>query len=151
MGTNCSYWSPLSTIYLSTCNQLINFTKTRFDYLKDLQLADSSSTDEIDLLIGSSFYWSVVTGKTKTGKNNEPVAVEPKFGWVSNGPVTSWSIYKFNIWKWVFACFILEHWPVCKKWKHWFQRESFLGFRNNRYTWKRRLEFARFSRFCLFQ
>ena len=70
-------------------NQLFNFAKTRFDYLKDLKLADSGSTDEIDLLIGSDFYWSVVTGKTKTGKNNEPVAVETKFGWFLNGRVTS--------------------------------------------------------------
>ena len=54
-----------------------------------MQLADSGFTDEIDLLIGSDFYWSVVAGKTKTGKNNEPVAVETKFGWVLNGPVTS--------------------------------------------------------------
>ena len=67
----------------------MNFAKTRFDYLKDLQLADSGSTDEIDLLIGSDFYWSVVTGKTKPGKNNEHVAVETKFGWFLNGPVTS--------------------------------------------------------------
>ena len=54
-----------------------------------MQLADSGSTDEIDLLIGSDFYWSVVTGKTKTGKNNKPVAVETKFAWILNGPVTS--------------------------------------------------------------
>ena len=37
--------------------------KTRFDYLKDLQLADPGFTDKIDLLIGSDFYWSIVTGK----------------------------------------------------------------------------------------
>ena len=54
-----------------------------------MQLADWRSTDEIDLLIGSNFYWSVVTGKTKTGKNNETVGVETKFGWVLNRPVTS--------------------------------------------------------------
>ena len=57
--------------------------------LKDLCLADSGSTDEIDLLIGSEFYQSVVTGKTKTSKNNKPVAVETKLGWVLNGTVTS--------------------------------------------------------------
>ena len=54
-----------------------------------MQLPDSGSTDEIDLLIGSNFYWSVLIGKTKTRKNNELVAVETKFGWVLNGPVTS--------------------------------------------------------------
>ena len=39
------------------------FAKTRFDYLKDLQLADPGFTDKIDLLIGSDLYWSIVTGK----------------------------------------------------------------------------------------
>ena len=53
-----------------------------------MQLADSGSTDEIDVLIGSESYWSAVTGKTKTGKKNKPVAVKTKFGWVLNGQVT---------------------------------------------------------------
>ena len=84
-------FEALSTpfICLPIKNQLINFAKTHFDHLKDLQLADSGSTDEIDLLICFDFYWSVVTGKTKTGKNNESVAVEAKFGWVLKGLVTS--------------------------------------------------------------
>ena len=43
-------------ICLPVKNQLINSAKTRFDYLKDLQLADSGSVDEIDLLIDSYFY-----------------------------------------------------------------------------------------------
>ena len=43
-------------------------------------------------MIGSDFYWSVVTGKTNTGKNNGPVAVESKFGWVLKGPVTSFEV-----------------------------------------------------------
>ena len=77
--------------HLFACLSKTN-SKTRFDYLKDLQLADSGFTDEIDLLIGSDFYWSVVTGKTKIGKNNEPVVVETKFAWVLNGPVTSFEI-----------------------------------------------------------
>ena len=71
-------------ICLPIKNQLLNIAKTRIVYLDDLQLADWRSTDEIDLLIGSNFYWSLVTGKTKTGKSNETVAVETKFGWVLN-------------------------------------------------------------------
>ena len=59
-----------------------------------MQLADSGFTDEIDLLIGSDFYWSIATGKTKTDKNNEPVTVETKLGWVLNGPVTSFEVSK---------------------------------------------------------
>ena len=68
---------------------MTNLAKTRSDYLKDLQLAGSGSTDVINFLIRSDFYWSVVTGKTKTGKKNEPVAVESKFGWILNRAVTS--------------------------------------------------------------
>ena len=41
------------------------------------------------LLIGFDFYWSVVTGKRKTGKKKESVAAESKFGSVLNRPVTS--------------------------------------------------------------
>ena len=54
-----------------------------------MQLTDSGTTDEIDVLIGFDFYLSVGTGKTKTGKKKEPVALESKFGLVLNGPVTS--------------------------------------------------------------
>ena len=42
-------------ICLPVKNQLINFAKARFDYLKDFKLADLNSTDEIELLIGSIF------------------------------------------------------------------------------------------------
>ena len=40
-----------------------------------LKLADSGSANETDILISSNFYWSLVTGKIKAGKKNEPVAV----------------------------------------------------------------------------
>ena len=39
------------------------------------------------ILVGSNFYWSLVTGKVKMGKTREPVATETKFGWILNGPL----------------------------------------------------------------
>lgn len=49
-------------------NQLTKFAKTRFDYLENLQAADSGSTDELNLLIGSNFYLSVGIEKQRLGK-----------------------------------------------------------------------------------
>ena len=31
------------------------------------------------MLVGSDFYWSLVTGKFRMGKTGEPVAIETKF------------------------------------------------------------------------
>ena len=48
---------------------------TSVKHLKGLKLAESGSANETDILISSNFYWSLVTGKIKAGKKNEPVAV----------------------------------------------------------------------------
>ena len=56
-------------------------------------MADSSANSDIDLLIGSDYYWNLLTGKVKTGKPGEPVAVETVFGWILNGPVANKSVY----------------------------------------------------------
>ena len=72
---------------LPITNQLVKYTKNNFEFLKDLNLADSGTMEEIDILIGSDFYRSLVTGKVKMGKTGEPVAIETKFGWVLNGPL----------------------------------------------------------------
>ena len=71
-------------ICLSITNHAKN-AKNNFEFLKDLSLADSGTMEEIDMLISSDFYWSLVTGKVKMGKTGEPVAIETKFGWVLNG------------------------------------------------------------------
>ena len=44
------------------------------------QLADSGTMEEIDMVIGPDFYWSLVTGKAKMGKTVEQVAIGTKFG-----------------------------------------------------------------------
>ena len=53
----------------------------------DLELAATGSSDDIELLIGSDFYWAFVTGNVRLDKVGEPVGVESKFGWLLNGPV----------------------------------------------------------------
>ena len=55
--------------------------------MKDLELADTDSSDDIELLIGSDFYWAFVTGNVRLGKLGESVGVESKFGWLLNGAV----------------------------------------------------------------
>ena len=67
--------------------QSSNFAKQNFDYLKELELANSKSKNDIDLLIGSDFYWLLVTGNAKFGNPRESVGVETKFGWVLDGPL----------------------------------------------------------------
>ena len=60
---------------------------SNFEFLKNIELAETNSTENVDLLIGSDFYWHLVTGRVKFGKPNEPVALETKIGWILNGPV----------------------------------------------------------------
>ena len=61
----------------------------RYAHLKELDLADSSLSenghDEIDILIGSDYYYDVVIGEVVRGESG-PVAVSSKFGWVVSGP-----------------------------------------------------------------
>ena len=75
-------------ICLPLKSQLIKTAKRNFEFLKDLKLADSGNSEEVVVLIGSDFYWSIVTGKVRIGEIGEPVCVETKFGWLLNGPVT---------------------------------------------------------------
>ena len=71
------------------CSPLSSAVKiARYPHLGGLQLADDCSTTpgEIDVLIGSNFYWSVVTGDTIRGDHG-PVAVNSKLGWLLSGAV----------------------------------------------------------------
>ena len=57
-------------------------------HLLGLELADCSSTDSsmpIDMLIGSDYYWELVTGSTCRGASG-PMAIHTKLGWVLSGP-----------------------------------------------------------------
>ena len=56
--------------------------------LLGLELADFSNTAlnmPIDILIGSDYYWQLVTGSICRGTSG-PVVVHTKLGWVLSGP-----------------------------------------------------------------
>jgi len=57
-----------------------------YDRLSQLDLADVylDETLEVDLLIGSDFYWEFVTGETIRGEIG-PVAINTTLGWVLEG------------------------------------------------------------------
>ena len=61
----------------------------KYPHLMGLDLADSSlaenSHDEIDILIGSDYYYDIVIGEILREEGG-PVAVNSKFGWVLSGP-----------------------------------------------------------------
>ena len=57
-------------------------------HLPGLELADFSSSESslpIDVLIGSDYYWELVTGSVGRGFNGL-TAVHNKLGWVLSGP-----------------------------------------------------------------
>jgi len=61
--------------------------------LCDLPLADrcTKPKEEIDILVGSNFYWSIVTGEV-IREEDGLVAVNSKLGWLLSGPVDSLDI-----------------------------------------------------------
>lgn len=56
-------------------------------YLNDFPLADSGTNDKVsfDIVVGSNYYWSIVTGDLQRGEDG-PVAVSSKFGWLLSDP-----------------------------------------------------------------
>ena len=69
--------------------QPLSVCADRNGHLTDLDLAEQSDladTLEVDMLIGSDSYWSVVTGRIICGADG-PVAVETRIGWVLSGPL----------------------------------------------------------------
>lgn len=63
-----------------------------YEHLNGLELADGESPDSrksIDLLVGSDYYWSIVTGDTVVGDVG-PVALGSKLGWLLSGPLNEY-------------------------------------------------------------
>ena len=64
----------------------------QYQHLQGLDLADCNYSDHdtsgnnIDMLIGSDFYWDVVIGDLVRAEKG-PVAVSSKFGWLLSGPM----------------------------------------------------------------
>ena len=57
-------------------------------HLEDLQLADELDDNcrMIDVLVGSDYYWEIVSSETVRGDSG-PAAVLSKFGWLLSGPL----------------------------------------------------------------
>ena len=80
--TSPSICEPLTDQPLSLCMD-------SYKHVTNLELADNSedgSSIEVDILIGSDYYWQLTTGEVRRG-NDGPVAVGTKLGWVLSGPV----------------------------------------------------------------
>ena len=73
--------SQVSAMPLESCQR-------NYEHLKSLELVNSSEAGEPDILIGSDYYWSIVTGEIVRGGDREPVAVRTKLGWILSGPVS---------------------------------------------------------------
>ena len=72
-------------------NQAIQFAVKSYDHLSHIELSDSMKFShnlgmDVDLLIGSDFYWSFHTGEIRRGEVG-PVAMKTNIGWVLSGPV----------------------------------------------------------------
>lgn len=79
---------PLICSHLAS--QPITASRESHEHLLGLELADSadgSDNLEVDVLIGSDWYWSLVTGRVIRRKTG-PTAVHTKVGWILSGPAT---------------------------------------------------------------
>ena len=67
--------------------QSLNICVKDYEHLSRLELADSydNMALEVDVLIGSDYYWELVTGEIERGDAG-PVAVNTKLGWILSGP-----------------------------------------------------------------
>ena len=63
----------------------------QYSHLQDLDLADMAvsedQSNQIDILIGSDYYWHVVTSDIIRGESG-PVALSSHFGWLLSGPAS---------------------------------------------------------------
>ena len=69
--------------------QPINCAERAFEHLSGLDLADSSHSGEtldVNILIGSDYYWRFATGRVLRGRTG-PTAIHNKFGRVLSGPL----------------------------------------------------------------
>ena len=68
-------------------NQNVKVVSISHNHLKNLKLADSSTTDtkSINILIGLDYYYLFVAGDIIRGEPNEPIALNSIFGWILCG------------------------------------------------------------------
>ena len=72
-------------------NQCLQVAIEQYPYLADLELAESvsNSQEKIGILIGADYYWTFMTGHSRRGESNGPVAIHTKLGWVLLGPINN--------------------------------------------------------------
>ena len=78
----------LSALVPVVCCKLISLTKSTYDYLSELDLSDSLISGnklDIDVLIGSDYYWMLVTGRVLRNQDG-PTAIHSRLGWILSGP-----------------------------------------------------------------
>ena len=78
----------MPTICEPLVGQPISVCVKQYPHLMGLELADSvesGSSMPVDILIGSDYYWQLVTGSICRGAIG-PIAVHTKLGWVLSGP-----------------------------------------------------------------
>ena len=79
----------VSLICEPICGQPINSAERAFKYLSGLDLADyshSGDTLDVNILIGSDYYWRFATGKVLRWRTG-PTAIHTKFRWLLSGPL----------------------------------------------------------------
>ena len=69
------------------------FAKELFAKIRGVTFADSGEMNDIDLLIGSDFYWELATGNVKKGKQDGLVALDTEFGYTFSVPITCFILY----------------------------------------------------------
>ena len=83
----------VSNICSPITNQVMSIAVERYEHLRDIQLADYTVGDElnidkpVDLLVGSDSFWLLVEDGILRGNGTGPVAMKTKLGWVVSGPV----------------------------------------------------------------
>ena len=74
-------------------SQPINFAACNYTHLSGIPLADFPAENgqelNVDILIGSDYYWHFLTGGCIKGEQNGPVALDSTLGWILSGPVPS--------------------------------------------------------------
>ena len=69
------------TICEPLIGQLINVCKTQNPHLTGLELADQESRLEVDVLVGSDYYWDLVTGAVSKSTSGSPYKARMGFIW----------------------------------------------------------------------
>ncbi|PFX29435.1 Exonuclease [Stylophora pistillata] len=70
---------------------------SKYPHLIDLDLADRSAfdLDSIEILIGSDYYWDIVTGESIRGEFG-PTAINSKFGWLLSGATEEQHVHEIS-------------------------------------------------------